>query len=73
MAVKMSMLVLRTVAPRGLVAVKMEVVCSSETLVSSYRFTRRYYSEDKHRHTYIHTYIRCLEAREEKRNSYSLL
>jgi hypothetical protein len=29
-------------------ALNMEVVCSSETLVSTYRSTRRYNSEDQH-------------------------
>jgi hypothetical protein len=31
-------------------ALKMEAVCSSETLVSTYKSTRRYYPEDQHRH-----------------------
>jgi hypothetical protein len=29
---------------------KMETVCSSETLVSTYKFIRCYISEDQHRH-----------------------
>jgi hypothetical protein len=30
------------------VGLKMEVVCSSQTLISTYKFTRHYYPEDKH-------------------------
>jgi hypothetical protein len=49
-AVKMSMLVFWVVTPCGLVALKMEAVCSRETLVSTYKSTRRYDPEYEYRY-----------------------
>jgi hypothetical protein len=52
MAVKMLMLVFWVVTLCGLVgrasALKMETVCFSETLVSTYKSTWHYNPEDKH-------------------------
>jgi hypothetical protein len=56
-AVKMSMLVFWVVTPFELVGRYQRfrgpedgAVCSSETLISAYKFTRRYNPEDQHRH-----------------------
>jgi hypothetical protein len=62
----MSMRVFRVVTQCGLVCTYQrfeehtasiswaEAVCSSETLVSTYKSTRRYSPEDQHRHLHFH-------------------
>jgi hypothetical protein len=58
-AVKMAMFLFWVVTPHGRVgrykgfgetALKTEAVCSSKTMVSTYKSERRYYPEEKHRH-----------------------
>jgi hypothetical protein len=51
---------LKTEEKIKLLALKMEIICSSETLVSTYKYTPCYYLEDQHQTKIINLLSLCL-------------
>jgi hypothetical protein len=55
------MLMLLVVKLCGFVALNMEALCFSETLIPTYKSTRRYNPEDEHRHLHLCDNLRSLQ------------